>query len=1166
MASSNDPKDRFADVGVIDTLQSNEGVRDPSSIVDDPLNPTTGLKPGVHDISQKSKDVLAKYISKKTVDPETSNEYTLTPDPSLPTSILRVNGEVPALGGETNVDRHLSKEDTQLRLGYETDSFGKLANPGSGLPPAKLDSHLLNTETTNVLKLSETGNLQPYVTDVLSKNEFGEIKKARPDGYDLIPDSQITDLDPQSPDQKIHAGKILSKNNLASYISKKTNDPETRNDYPLSGAPTASISVLRTNLSTTPPLRAGSNKDQHIKYEDLQTRHSYKSQEYTKLELAGVAGKEDSGKSGNELLKSETVQDKLKPYTSAVLRKNRFYPATEDAKNPFPKPDNDSPAFFTKVKENNEISDTDQVIKLLSYGQDARKEISAKELGFIGKILMLRATGEINTEDPDFNPDKDVGSLLPGITQMAIERVHTNILEARDIISSRREDRLSPGSDSEGPVQKSWGSMNNHLEQFSGIMPAGMVTLSLALILATQATMRLMNSIFAMMNNPDTIKYDSQGRLPLGKYDINPHTDSKQFGGFSFGGVSNVNTLLNMPATSNPFAEAVNKGLEVFFRANGNNSVESNVKGGFAAAFDSPGYYAIFVRAISRSAVSITDELLSVTKNPNPVAISQAVINLIDVLRQSKVFSAVRIFAYLGDTELNRRKGISEWNTDALPPGVPRHFKSRKDGSRQLTWRQADLPTNYILPMSAQIASLAAKNFGSAGVEAFYDPSISNVKPNLTSQDVKKIEDELEAEYVPFYFQDLRSKEIIAFPAFITAMTDEFNVSWDGVDAYGRMDQVKTYKNTTRRLSVSFKVISLDPKDFDSMWVKINKLITMIYPQYSKGKVYGGSEPGDVKFTQPFSQTIKSSPVVRIRLGDLWKSNYSKFALARLFGLGQKDDEEKTSFLLGVSSDAEDQAQMAKWKLEKIRTDLQNENANEYATVLQSYLKAKNITVKVRPGKEYKLSEKMPNVGESFGIAFAGVGSKGKSYTERLLKSCVVKNVMLTENGYFEVMIDDNTNVILNNKKILVTRDDLLVTISDIKSAASLPANETEDKKSNKLLDFMSSKNAIVRSFEEAGGKGLACTIDSLSFNWFDQRWETSEENSKAPMGCDISISLTPIHDIAPGLDSDNFNRAPIYNVGNIIGKLTGKETPSTATEEQVKNATDSAKRKENEK
>ena len=76
--------------------------------------------------------------------------------------------------------------------------------------------------------------------------------------------------------------------------------------------------------------------------------------------------------------------------------------------------------------------------------------------------------------------------------------------------------------------------------------------------------------------------------------------------------------------------------------------------------------------------------------------------------------------------------------------------------------------------------------------------------------------------------------------------------------------------------------------------------------------------------------------------------------------------------------------------------------------------------------------------------------------------------------------------------------------------------------------------NAVARSFRSAGGKGLAGFIDSLGFDWYDRNtWETKAvAGYKAPKMCKVTVSFSPIHDIAPGLDWQGGNRAPIYPVG----------------------------------
>lgn len=39
---------------------------------------------------------------------------------------------------------------------------------------------------------------------------------------------------------------------------------------------------------------------------------------------------------------------------------------------------------------------------------------------------------------------------------------------------------------------------------------------------------------------------------------------------------------------------------------------------------------------------------------------------------------------------------------------------------------------------------------------------------------------------------------------------------------------------------------------------------------------------------------------------------------------------------------------------------------------------------------------------------------------------------------------------------------------------------------------------------------------------------------------CEIKISFAPVHDIAPGIDANGFNRAPLYNVGDAMNGVAG--------------------------
>src|SRR5205814_7925206 len=113
---------------------------------------------------------------------------------------------------------------------------------------------------------------------------------------------------------------------------------------------------------------------------------------------------------------------------------------------------------------------------------------------------------------------------------------------------------------------------------------------------------------------------------------------------------------------------------------------------------------------------------------------------------------------------------------------------------------------------------------------------------------------------------------------------------------------------THRKINMSFAVAATSKQDFDEMWLKVNKLITLVYPQWSAGTRL--DTPDGQSFIQPFTQIPTASPLIRIRLGDVIRSNYSRFNLARLFGLGTDNFNVDTSInekqLDSLAKDAND--------------------------------------------------------------------------------------------------------------------------------------------------------------------------------------------------------------------------------------------------------------------
>jgi hypothetical protein len=214
---------------------------------------------------------------------------------------------------------------------------------------------------------------------------------------------------------------------------------------------------------------------------------------------------------------------------------------------------------------------------------------------------------------------------------------------------------------------------------------------------------------------------------------------------------------------------------------------------------------------------------------------------------------------------------------------------SSYNGKNTLAWGTSTTPSSYLIPTNLKLAAQAV-NSGQP-VEALENLSdlgaIDSTTGRLNPELVRQLENELESSYMPFYFHDLRTNEIVSFHAFLESSKDGFNAEWNSISTYGRVEPIHIYKGTTRDISVSFYVVATNEKDHDNMWFKINKLVTMVYPQFTKGRSLTTNE--GKTFTQPFSQIPGGSPIIRMRLGDVWKSNYSKFNVARLFGLGQSD-------------------------------------------------------------------------------------------------------------------------------------------------------------------------------------------------------------------------------------------------------------------------------------
>jgi hypothetical protein len=377
--------------------------------------------------------------------------------------------------------------------------------------------------------------------------------------------------------------------------------------------------------------------------------------------------------------------------------------------------------------------------------------------------------------------------------------------------------------------------------------------------------------------------------------------------------------------TKHPYADAVQAGMGVML---------GKVAGGTGSPAQSPEYFGTLINspgfweAVASSAVDIIKAQVKPADNIS----AQYYIDL----SRSKAVRVMNTFATVGDIVLQvtgktyRPDSISSdikiaagvEQVDDLPVTAGTRISKSREGSGRsplaLSWRGNSVPGLYLLSDDVVRASLQMGNLltgenpargmlASTLVEKTYtDPNMKGSNARIPGDIVKIMEDKLDAEYVPFYFHDLRTNEIISFHAFLETLSDSFGASFTSFKAFGRADPVQMYSSTSRSVSLSFIVAATSRDDFDEMWYKLNRLIACVYPKYAPGQQVINKEQ-DITFEQPFSQVVGATPLMRLRVGDVVKSNYSRFNLARFFGIGSertnvnKFDSSPNNFLSNIS-------------------------------------------------------------------------------------------------------------------------------------------------------------------------------------------------------------------------------------------------------------------------
>lgn len=113
----------------------------------------------------------------------------------------------------------------------------------------------------------------------------------------------------------------------------------------------------------------------------------------------------------------------------------------------------------------------------------------------------------------------------------------------------------------------------------------------------------------------------------------------------------------------------------------------------------------------------------------------------------------------------------------------------------------------------------------------------------------------------------------IKFPAFITQFSDDYSIAWGGSTIFGRVDPIKNYQSTGRRINCSFDILGRNEEIALKNFENYSRLIQSMYPVYS-----------DPVGSNPKSRTIIAPPLLRIKYANYMSSPRSPDGLLGCIG------------------------------------------------------------------------------------------------------------------------------------------------------------------------------------------------------------------------------------------------------------------------------------------
>tara|TARA_Y100001938_G_scaffold127566_1_gene180550 strand:+ start:1701 stop:2594 length:894 start_codon:yes stop_codon:yes gene_type:complete len=147
-----------------------------------------------------------------------------------------------------------------------------------------------------------------------------------------------------------------------------------------------------------------------------------------------------------------------------------------------------------------------------------------------------------------------------------------------------------------------------------------------------------------------------------------------------------------------------------------------------------------------------------------------------------------------------------------------------------------------------------------------------NPSEGTTEDAIQEIRNAFPFSDVVFSFPVTEKGVRLRIPAFLVSHNDSFSSNWNPQSVYGRADPIPIYRNTTRSISLSFKVPNQDINDANANFLSLGTLVRNLYPVY---KTFGSNDMlglgalVDAASGLAPNEAIVGAPLVRVKFANL---------------------------------------------------------------------------------------------------------------------------------------------------------------------------------------------------------------------------------------------------------------------------------------------------------